>query len=123
MDVWFEGKPHTNLTERLAKYILRGGVYGSAENTIAVKRNDQGGSRIGYLWSRIFMPYSDLKIKYPVLNKHPYLTPIMHIVRWFGLLSPTKRRKAMNEMRINSAIDGNRLQEVESLLCDLGIER
>ena len=121
--VWFEGKPHTDLTERMARYILSGGVYGSVENTIAVKRNGPGRSRIGYLWSRIFMPYSDLKIKYPVLNKHPYLTPIMHIVRWFGLLSPTKRCKAMNEMRINSVIDGNRLQEVESLLCDLGIER
>ena len=119
--VWFEGKPHTDLTERMAKYILRGGVYGSTLNDISIKR--KGGSRLSYIWSRIFMPYSNLKIKYPVLNKHPYLAPFMHIIRWFGLLSPAKRHRMKNEMRVNFAIDNDKMREVESLLCDLGIER
>lgn len=119
--VWFEDEAHTPLTERFAKYILRGGVYGTTDNAISIRRQKSQG-KLGYLASRIFMPYSQMKNRFPVLRKHPYLFPLMQVVRWFGLLSPSRRKKAKIELCTNAAISQSSVDEVSSLIRELGID-
>ncbi len=118
-DVWYSDAPHSELTRQMEDYILGAGIYGSTENRVAVSRaNNQG--RLSYLLSRIFMPYRQMKNRFPVLQKCPLLLPFCHVVRWFGLLSPKKRENARLELKYNSEIDGNKADALGGMLRQLG---
>ncbi len=84
-NVWFGNFEHTQISKELENYILRGGVYGSAENLVAVHQAQKGG-KIKYAISKIWLPYETIKFYYPVLKKHKWLLPICQVRRWFKLL-------------------------------------
>ena len=119
-DVWFEGRAHHETTLRMQAYILFGGVYGSMDNSVAVKQQIHGGKG-SYLLHRIFMPYHTLKIKYPILNRHKWLYPVMTVRRWFSLLSPERRRRASLELKKNASLSEEKRQSTTSLLAELGL--
>ena len=52
--------------------------------------------------NRIFMPYNSLKIKYPVLEKKSYLTPIFWVVRWKDMFLKGKFKRSVNEYVMNN---------------------
>jgi len=118
--VWLNGEEADPLSHRLEKFLLHGGVYGSADNRVALHRESRGG-KFGYLLSRIFAPYEKLKSYYPILEKHPYLTPVMQIRRWGMLLRPDVARRAKNEISINNKAKQSDTDAVDGLLTDLGI--
>ena len=87
----------------LEEYILHSGVYGSTENRVASQQNKRGG-RAKYLFARIFLPQPLLVRQYPVLEKHPILTPVCHLRRWArlfkkGFSRPIKELKAARGVR------------------------
>ena len=120
-EVWFSDKPHTDLTLKLQKYIFQGGVYGTTENKIAVKKA-RGENKRGYIWKRIFMPYSALKHKYPVLQKHKWLTPFYEVRRWFEIIFTKRAHKLQREMRAYDAIDDDCKEATAQLLRELDIQ-
>ena len=63
--VWFENNEHTEITKKMERYILRGGIYGTNENRIAVQQQKRGG-RLKYALSKIFIPYDNIKFHYPI---------------------------------------------------------
>lgn len=84
-EVWFGEASHTEVTQRMEDYILHGGIYGSLENRVVVKSVRTGG------WVRsvlpwIFRPFAELKLQYPILEKHKWLYPFCQVYRWFYLL-------------------------------------
>ena len=97
-----------------------GGVYGSTDNRVALQQNKKGG-RIGYVLSRIFIPYAKLKRYYPVLEKHRWLMPLMQIRRWFMLLNPDVAKMAKREMAINGNLAKTKTDEMNSFLDDIGL--
>lgn len=105
---WLLGTDADGVTETYEKIILSGGVYGNFSNRAALRNNKEGGFR--FVMSRIFLPYSMLKNKYPILKKHKWLTPVYQVRRWLSLLSPKRMKRAGREL---SAV-GN-VSEVESL--------
>jgi hypothetical protein len=119
---WFGGGDGEGVPESFGKYVLEGGVYGTLKNRVTVKRTEKGG-RLSYLLSRIFMPYDSLKYRYPVLKKHKILYPFCQLARWFSALSPKRRKKIKTEIRSNSSLDGERVDEVSRLMSELGIEQ
>ena len=87
---WFGFGETNSLLFEMEKYILLGGVYGTKRQGAAAKQVKKGG-RFKYFWSRVFMPYRDLVILYPVLKKHKILTPVCQIRRWLGAIFKSKR--------------------------------
>lgn len=80
-NTWFSQAPADSNTQRLERYVLDGGVYGTVENKVKVQQGKKGG-KIQYILSRIFVPYSIMKNVYPVLQTHKWLLPFMEVWRW-----------------------------------------
>ncbi len=115
VDTWFGHAASTEIAELIEGFVLKGGVYGSRENRINLDQNKQGG-KIKYFLSRIFIPYDTLKYKYPVLQKHPVLLPLMWIVRLFSLVSPQKRKRAKRELELHQNISDTAQMKAERML-------
>ncbi|MBQ0111022.1 MAG: nucleotidyltransferase family protein [Oscillospiraceae bacterium] len=97
ISVWFEGAPHNELTLQCQKYILRGGVYGTVENQMAVQSSIKG-SRFKNLMRAVF-PQSEIMYSlYPILKNHKILFPFCYLHRifkkTFGKGSKTSRSRA-----------------------------
>jgi hypothetical protein len=120
IDVWFNGLPHTDITRRIENYILAGGVYGTTSNVVAIEQKKAGGKSL-HLLKRVFMPYNSLKIKYPILVKYPYLTPIYEVVRWIQMLRKKKLGQYTRELDMIRNLDETKLLEICQLLDDVGL--
>lgn len=120
IDVWFYGKPHTDLTRRMEKYVIDGGVYGTLTNRVSMEQAKHGGKGKN-LKQRIFMPYDKLKERYPVLVKHKWLTPLYEVVRWFSLLKRDTFKRSVNELKANNAVSA-RAEDMTEFLKDVGLK-
>lgn len=118
--VWFGGETEDPLSGKLQNFLLHGGVYGSMDNRVALKKKD-GGSRLRYILSRVFAPYEKLRVYYPILEKHRWLMPVMQIRRWFMLLQPHVWHMAKGELAANRSINSTHAQDAGELLEELGI--
>ena len=114
-EVWFKGKEHTELTEKMENYIFEGGVYGNRENLGKASIHRDGG-RFKYLLRRIFKPRKALEAQYPSLEKRPYLLPFYQIKRWFNLLDKERRSDVNQELQ-----GGLKRDETLTLFEQLGI--
>ena len=121
-EVWFDNKEHTSITLAMEEYILKGGTYGSIDNSIAVELVNQGGGHVRYIKNRIFMPYKNLKIKYPVLEKYKFLTPVYQVVRWKRMIFDGKLKRYVTEFNMSKSIGQEQLNSTEKLLKALGLD-
>lgn len=118
--VWFEGEAADERSLKLQDYILHGGVYGASDNKVAVQQKKKGG-QVGYLLSRVFVPYDKLRRYYPVLERHRWLTPVMQVRRWFMLLDPAVARMAKKEIELNSSLEKSLADEMGTFLDEIGL--
>jgi hypothetical protein len=118
--VWFAGEAEDELTARMSDFLLHGGAYGSSDNRVALQQGKRGG-RIGYIFSRLFIPYSKLKLYYPVLERHPYLMPLMQVRRWFMLLRPDVAKMAKSEIAANKTIGKGEAERMQAFMKDIGL--
>ena len=119
VDIWFNGGEHCDLTRKMSRYVLTGGVYGTSSNSNAIGAAVNKGKR-KYLLKIAFPPYKTMTIIYPTLNKHKILLPFCYIHRIFVKLfgkdkGRVKRRidntLSQSEEKINEL--GNLLKELE----------
>ncbi len=90
-DVWFSGKEHDRVTRLMEEFIFSGGCFGTKETKMLSEQQKSGGKE-KYILSRIFVPYDELKIQYPIIKKYKFLTPICGICRLLSLLLGKKRK-------------------------------
>lgn len=108
--VWFCGEQADENTTLLEEYILSGGVYGNLENKVASRQNKKK-NKFTYFLSRLFIPYKELKIKYPRLQKCPLLYPYYTVKRWLKpIFNKESKRRMKNELK-QSKMVGQDLQE------------
>ena len=88
LSAWFDGGENTDITDFITDVIFNSGVYGtkqarnSSETLKLSKSNDSlQNVKVRKLFKTFFLPYQYMCIVYPFLNKHPYLLPVMWIVR------------------------------------------
>ena len=115
-EVWFSDASHTELTKEIEEYIVGAGVYGSAENRMAVMRVTKGGGKFKYAMSRIFLPHEKLKKIYPKLEKHPILLPFYEVKRWFRYLLRHSASRGYSELSIYGSVSEEK-QRRALLLC------
>ena len=118
--VWLDGEEYDSLTEKMQSYILFGGVYGNAENRIVVQQQKKGG-KIKYALSKIFIPLETIKLQYPILEKHPYLMPIMQVRRWFKLIFCGHAKRSIRELSYSNNISKAKSEEIKNFLLEIGL--
>lgn len=118
--VWFGSGEHDRTTRELERFVLDGNTYGSSENIITVRRTRIGG-RFKYALSFIFLSYDAMKDMYPVLEKHKWLLPLMHLRRWCRVFIPGRIKRAKRVLSQNHSITGERVDGVLGLLEDMGL--
>ena len=104
----------------MLKYIFQGGVYGSAENHIAVGKS-QTGSSVGYAAKRLFLPYKTMVTAFPFLKKAPYLLPFCWVARWIKALFGGKSKRIVSEMTCANHMSDERIKEVTDIRSRLGL--
>ncbi len=118
--VWFNDKQPDELSLKTQHFLLSGGIYGSANNRVSIQQTQKGG-KFKYILSRIFIPFAKLKRYYPILDKHPWLTPFMQIRRWFMLLRPKVAKLAKRELSININLEKTKSDEMNNFLENIGL--
>lgn len=118
--IWFEETAYDPLSRQLEDYILCGGVYGNSANRIAVQQQKKGGS-LKYAFSKIFLSYDVIKYHYPVLQKYPWLTPLMEVRRWGKLIFCGHLKRTVNELQYNQGISKDEAESVQKFLGDIGL--
>ena len=101
LEVWFEGKEPTELTDHITSVIFNSGVYGTCESNVlssaikAKKRDDKSlFGKLKKIIKMIFPPYSGMKNRHLILFKFPVLLPVFWVVRWFDLCFGRRDRVA-----------------------------
>lgn len=120
--VWFSNGEANPVTEKMAEYIIRGGIYGNQKNLIGIQQTKTGG-RLRYAIRKIFLPYEVIRNHYPILKKYRILTPAFEVVRWLKLMFRGGFRRSLKELRVNGAISTAERSELELLLQELQLRR
>ena len=120
VNVWFEDKDHSEITQEMEDYILQGGVYGTLKQNLAMSQNKKGG-KFKHLLSKVFLSYKDMSIYYPSLKKCPVLFPVYQVRRWCRILFCGGRKAAMNEIKVNQNITTEEQERAKKLLEELNL--
>lgn len=116
-EVWLGEQEHTEITNQMEDYILRGGVYGSFENGVSAQQEINGG-KLRHVMSKVFIPVDVLKVQFPIIEKHRYLTPVMQVARWFKVIF---NGRAFREINCGAGIGKEQSQITKNLLVSIGL--
>ncbi len=119
-EVWFGSGEHTDVTRRMEDYLLRGGVYGSTQNSMAVGQQKEKG-RLGYIINRIWLPYELLCITYPRLKGRKYLQFFYEMKRWFRIFNSEARKHKRRDLDAIKNISAKHKSDVNCMLNELGL--
>lgn len=117
---WFEDDCSNNTIDRMEKFILTGGVYGTLKNHVIIQQTKKG-NKSKYLLSRVFFKYDKIKYQFPKLGKYRILTPLMNVIRWFKLIFASRRKKASNEIKYSNMLTKNEIKETKNFLKEIGL--
>ncbi len=105
MNVWFNGKEETELTAFITEQIMASNAAErsvSANAARATARTDSVSSaKTKEITRLIFLPMEEMKKKFPILEKLPFLLPIMWVVRWINAVFNKKRTIATETNKLN----------------------
>jgi len=116
--MWFDTCQPDPVTLALEEYILNGGIYGSRNNMLMIRRGKTE-KAVQYYLLRLFLPYRQMTQLYPELKTHPWLLPVYWVRRWITRFTNRKNLgNALQELTLdqNSVADAKRLfQQLELL--------
>ena len=119
--MWFYGEEYDETSIGLEKYVLAGGVYGTASNGAAISAG-KGESRTKAFLNNMFLSYDALCVVYPKLKEKKILYPFYQIKRWFRVFNKEKRKKITSLTGIRNAVSDKERQNAKKLLEKLEIE-
>lgn len=118
--VWFDNEEMDCLSLEMQNYVLNGGSFGSAKNRISVQQQKKGG-KFRYLWSKIFIPYDEIKFFYPILQKYRFLTPFMEVYRWLKLIFGGRLKSVSKELEMNQSVSVESKEFTRDFLAKIGL--
>ena len=99
----------------VVEYMINGGIFGTERNNASMKHSEyERVSTFRYILKRTFLPYYDMRIRYPVLEKTPLLLPFCHIHRWIKALVGY-RRGIKSEISASNAVTPRDIDEKRRL--------
>ncbi len=120
-DCWFGEASENDILNEIGNYIVLSGIYGTEKNTYingVIKRGLEDNVS-GFLLRRIFPDFKLMKERYGILNKAPFLLPVMWIVRIFSSLSAAGRVK--KEISAASASEKSEIDSRNDFFKSLGL--
>ncbi len=120
-EFWFSDSQESEMILKLQQFILNGGVYGSSYNrhSVVQAKND---NKLKYIVKTVFLSYDKLKIQYPVINKHKWLTPFCEVCRWFKIFKPGYCKIAKDELIMLSKNKDEKIESVALFLEQIGLK-
>ena len=118
--VWFGGREPEDILLKMQEFILYGGVYGTFDNYVILQQTKYGG-KLGYILSRLFVPFATCKEYYPILEKYPWLMPVMQAKRWFKLFKPSVANRAKYEIALTKCLDEEKMADIRLFLKNIGL--
>ena len=118
--VWFGDGSYNDVTRRVERFIISGGVYGNADNSMAVSQQTEKG-RIGYVLHRIWLPYEMLCTVYPRLRGRRILQPAYEVKRWFRIFDPKARKRKSRDLSAIGRLQTEKKEEVNRMVKELGL--
>lgn len=86
--------------KKLLDYYVMSETYGTLENSVNNRiERDSGGSKVKYLWYRLFPPMKVYKVWYPWAYKHKILLPVAWVYRLARGLT-TRRKNVSKEIKV-----------------------
>ena len=119
-EICFSGEPKDEFSDTILSYIFSGGVYGTSQNKIAVKKS-KSKSTLLYALQRLFMPYKDMVTLYPILHKLPFLLPFCWIARWCKMLFGGKAKHTIRELKTASTVSDDKINTLTMMRERLGL--
>ena len=119
--VWFENDEHDETSKTLEKYVLDGGVYGTATNGAAI-RAGKGESKAKSFLDNAILSYDALCVIYPELKGKKVLYPFFQIKRWFRIFNKDKRKKITDLTNIRNKVSDEKQMNTEKMLDNLGLK-
>ena len=126
--VWFEDGTSDEVVELIGQFVMDSGSFGNDQNRkrgIALRQSK--GSVFGahakwaYIWNRLFPPLWLLKNKYTVLQKAPWLLPVIWLIRPFYKLLFERRSLNTGQHDLEMLDEESMLQHY-GLLKKMGID-
>lgn len=118
--VWFEGKPHTEVTKAMESYVIYGGTFGTRENYVLLRAGKYG-RRMGYIRSRMVLGPETMKKYYPILHRHGWLLPFFQLYRWCRILLGREGNRVWKELHSSPMTSQKTLTGVNTLYKALGL--
>jgi len=97
--------------QTLEKIVFTSGNYGTKEIQKMMRSSSSGYGKVTLLLRKIFPPMHWLKRRYPILERRPYLAPLMWVYRFFDIFVKEKDKVSDNFEKIL----GNKENKVENL--------
>lgn len=107
------------LTKKYCDFLFNVANTKGIENMVLVGRGNRNG--IGYVVSRAFPNYSEMARMYPKLNDNKLLLPYYYVVRFIDRINQGRGNQAINEFKISSKVDKNKIEETKKLFEEIGI--
>lgn len=105
LDVWFNNKEETELTAFITEQIFevdrKARLDAANAARISARSDSVASAKAKTIKNLIFLPMETMKKKFPVLEKFPFLLPIMWIVRWIDAIFHKKNSIAHETNRLN----------------------
>lgn len=97
-------------------FILNSGTYGNVSNGLLkeMKHDASAISKTKYLIHSFFLPLSDMRRYYQVLDSKPYLLPIVWIYRGFEVLIK-RRSNIKNKITLVANVDQDKADKIKEL--------
>lgn len=111
--VWFEGEPSDADMDILTLYLCAGGAYGTLEQGALMGLASRGRSkrmRFSYVFRRIFLPYRQLRLQYPILRTIPVLYPFCTVLRWFRVLFSKDRKHVRRDLSVATGLNAEKAE-------------
>lgn len=112
-NICFTGKEKSEFADILLDYIFEGGLYGTKENRIAIKKTQY--SKLTYVFKRIFLSPHDMKVQFGILEKLPFLLPACWMFRLLKMLLPNKAKKVKNELKTVDNISDKKTEKIREM--------
>ena len=119
-ELCFTQKDFDSFYDSILKYIFCGGVYGSVENYIAVKKTKSKTS-LAYVFKRLFPPLNFMRNLYQILIKAPIFLPICWVIRGMHVLFGNKSKRIISEMSQVNNMSEEKMNEVSEICLHLGL--
>jgi len=116
----FTQNERDSFSDLVLKYICSGGIYGTKNNKVAIKKTETKSSFV-YALERLFLPYHSMTITYPVLKKQPWLLPFFWFVRWVCAVFKGKTKKITAELSYANNVSKETMSELVEIRSRLNI--